>query len=42
MRPRVGIELDDSSHAREERQARDAFVQRVFQASGLPLLRFSA
>ena len=26
MRPRAGIELDDSSHAREDRQVRDAFV----------------
>ena len=42
MRPRVGIELDDSSHTREERQARDAFLQQVFEASGLPLLRFPA
>lgn len=42
MRPRVGIELDDSSHAREDRQARDAFVQQVFEASSLPLLRFPA
>ena len=40
MRPRVAIELDDSSHAREERQARDAFIQKVFEASGLALLRF--
>jgi hypothetical protein len=29
MRPRIGIELDDSSHAREDRQVRDAFVQQV-------------
>lgn len=42
MHPRLGIELDDSSHAREDRQARDAFVQKVFEASGLPLLRFPA
>ena len=42
MRPRVGIELDDSSHAREDRQARDAFVQQVFEASRLALLRFPA
>lgn len=42
MRPRIGIELDDSSHAREDRQARDAFVQQVFEASGLSLLRFPA
>lgn len=40
MRPRVGIELDDSSHAREDRQARDALVEDVFKAAGLPLLRF--
>ncbi len=40
MRPRVGIELDDSSHAREDRQTRDALVQKVFEASGLTLLRF--
>ena len=40
MRPRVAIELDDSSHAREERQARDAFIQKVFETSGLALLRF--
>jgi hypothetical protein len=42
MRPRVGIELDDSSHAREDRQTRDAFVQQVFDAAGLALLRFPA
>ena len=40
MRPRAGIELDDSSHAREDRQARDALVQQVFEAAELPLLRF--
>jgi hypothetical protein len=40
MRPLVGIELDDSSHAREDRQARDAFVAEVFKAAGLTLLRF--
>ena len=42
MRPRVGIELDDSSHAREDRQARDAFVEQVFEAAGVVLLRFPA
>ena len=42
MRPRVGIELDDSSHAREDRQVRDAFVHQVFDAAGLALLRFPA
>ena len=42
LRPRVGIELDDSSHAREDRRVRDAFVQQVFDAAGLALLRFPA
>jgi len=42
MCPRVGIELDDSSHAREDRQARDAFVEQVFEAAGMALLRFPA
>ena len=40
MRPRIGVELDDSSHTREDRQTRDAFVQQVFDAAGLVLLRF--
>jgi hypothetical protein len=40
MRPLAGIELDDKSHLREDRQARDAFVERVFATAGLPLLRF--
>jgi hypothetical protein len=40
MRPCVGIELDDSSHGRADRQVRDAFVEEVFKAAGLPLLRF--
>jgi hypothetical protein len=39
MRPRLGVELDDSSHARPDRQARDAFVEDVFRAANLPLLR---
>ncbi len=42
MRPRLGIELDDSSHSRRDRQERDAFVERVFEAAGLPLLRIPA
>lgn len=40
MRPRVGIELDDTSHTRTNRQTRDAVVQQVFDAAGLPLVRF--
>lgn len=42
MVPRVGIELDDSSHAREDRKKRDALVQQVFETAGLALLRFPA
>lgn len=42
LRPVVGIELDDSSHQRPERQARDALVDDVFAAAGLPLIRIPA
>lgn len=38
MRPLVGIELDDRSHQREDRQVRDAFVDKVFSTAQLPLL----
>ena len=38
MRPLVGIELDDRSHQREDRQVRDAFVDKVFAAAHLLLL----
>lgn len=34
-----GIELDDSSHNRTDRIARDTFVNELFAAQGLPLLR---
>lgn len=40
MRPLVGVELDDGSHARKDRQERDAFVERVYEKAGLPLLHF--
>lgn len=39
MRPLVAVELDDRSHEREDRQQRDAFVEGVFAAAGLPLVR---
>jgi hypothetical protein len=42
MRPIAGIELDDKSHQREDRQARDELVEQVFQAAKLPLIRFPA
>lgn len=37
--PLLGIELDDSSHGRAGRQDRDRFVDQVFAAAELPLLR---
>ncbi len=39
MKPWLGIELDDSSHKRDDRQERDGFVDRVFEDADLPLLR---
>jgi len=42
MKPVVGIELDDTSHARPDRQTRDEFVNKVFEAAELPLLRIPA
>jgi hypothetical protein len=40
LQPLVGIELDDSSHQRSDRQKRDDFVNAVFRTAGLPLLHF--
>ncbi|PKO12691.1 MAG: topoisomerase [Chloroflexi bacterium HGW-Chloroflexi-10] len=42
MQPLFGIELDDSSHKRNDRQERDEFVEEVFQVARLPLVRFPA
>ncbi|MDY0341463.1 MAG: DUF2726 domain-containing protein [Coriobacteriia bacterium] len=42
MRPLAGVELDDSSHARADRQTRDELVNGVFAAAGLPLIRIPA
>jgi hypothetical protein len=39
MKPLLGIELDDSSHKRNDRQERDEFVESVCKVAGLPLLR---
>jgi very-short-patch-repair endonuclease len=39
LRPVLGIELDDRSHERPDRIARDELVDGVFAAAGLPLLR---
>ncbi len=35
----LGIELDDPSHQRPDRQERDQFVNQAFEDAGLPLLR---
>ena len=40
LRPVVGIELDDKSHQRSDRRARDQFVENVYTAAKLPLVRF--
>ena len=40
--PVLAIELDDSSHDREDRQERDAFVDRVLAKAELPLLHVRA
>lgn len=42
MKPLFGVELDDSSHARADRQQRDALVNAVFEAAALPLVRVPA
>ncbi len=39
VKPLAGIELDDKSHQRNDRQARDEFVEQVFAAAKLPLVR---
>src|SRR4051794_16982760 len=36
--PRLIVELDDSTHTRPDRQVRDAFVDDVLAAAGLPIL----
>ena len=42
MKPIIGVELDDASHSRPDRQDRDRFVDQVFDAAGLPLLHIHA
>ncbi len=41
LKPVIAIELDDSSHNRPDRQARDKLVEQVFANAGIPLLRIS-
>lgn len=40
MRPIAGVELNDSSHQRDDRVERDLLVEDVYRAAGLPLVRF--
>lgn len=42
MMPILGVELDDDSHGRRDRQDRDQFVDQVFEVAGLPLLHVRA
>ncbi len=42
VRPVLVIELDDSSHDKASRQARDAFVDDALAAADLPILRVRA
>ncbi len=39
MKPRFAIELDDTSHNQENRIRRDDFVNKVFLAAKMPLVR---
>lgn len=39
--PLFGIEIDDSSHEREDRRNRDELVEAIFNKTGLPLIRFN-
>ncbi len=41
LKPILGIELDDKSHQRADRQERDDFVNHVFEAAQFPLLHVS-
>ena len=41
LKPILGIELDDKSHQRADRQERDDFVNHVFDAAKLPLMHVS-
>lgn len=38
MRPILAVELDDKSHERADRRARDEFVDKAMQAAKLPIL----
>lgn len=40
LSPVAAVELDDKSHQRPERRARDGFLEGALRTAGLPLLRF--
>ncbi len=42
MQPVLAIELDDASHARKDRQERDAFLDQALAAAGLAILHIRA
>lgn len=42
MKPVFAVELDDSSHNREDRVERDEFVDQVYSIADFPLLHFQA
>jgi hypothetical protein len=42
VEPLLAIELDDSSHSREDRIERDAFVDKLFEEAKLPILHIRA
>lgn len=42
MKPLCAVELDDRSHQQSKQQKRDAFVDGVFMAAGLPLVHVAA
>ncbi len=42
MKPLLGIELDDASHAKDSQKGKDEFLNQVFKAANLPLLRIPA
>jgi ssDNA-binding Zn-finger/Zn-ribbon topoisomerase 1 len=41
LKPVCGIELDDTSHERQDRVIRDTFVNQVFKSGKLPLIRYT-
>lgn len=42
MKPVAAVELDDASHERPDRRGRDAFLDQVFEAAGLPIIHEQA